>query len=87
MKNILNCIARKSFLSTQGLRRHSNNLNKIVAGTSFLVFGGACSIRQSVVKEIFRRNPKKLHVIDINENKNNGYKMANNITVYSLKAG
>ncbi len=30
--------------------------------------GGAGSIGQAVVKEIFKRNPLKLHVVDISEN-------------------
>jgi UDP-N-acetylglucosamine 4,6-dehydratase len=34
----------------------------------FLILGGAGSIGQAVVKEIFKRNPKKLHVVDISEN-------------------
>ncbi|MFH4134527.1 polysaccharide biosynthesis protein, partial [Acinetobacter baumannii] len=36
--------------------------------SKFLVLGGAGSIGQAVVKEIFKRNPKKLHVVDISEN-------------------
>jgi predicted nucleic acid-binding Zn-ribbon protein len=32
------------------------------------VIGGAGSIGQAVVKEVFKRHPKKLHVVDINEN-------------------
>jgi FlaA1/EpsC-like NDP-sugar epimerase len=32
------------------------------------VIGGGGSIGQAVVKEIFKRNPLKLHVVDINEN-------------------
>ena len=34
----------------------------------FLVIGGAGSIGQAVSKEIFKRNPQKLHVVDISEN-------------------
>jgi len=33
-----------------------------------LVIGGAGSIGQAVTKEIFKRHPKKLHVVDISEN-------------------
>ncbi len=36
--------------------------------SSFLVIGGAGSIGQAVVKELFMRNPKRLHVVDISEN-------------------
>ena len=34
----------------------------------FLVLGGAGSIGQAVTKEIFKRQPKVLHVVDISEN-------------------
>ena len=40
----------------------------MVSCSSFLVLGGAGSIGQAVTKEIFKRNPKKLHVVDISEN-------------------
>ena len=33
-----------------------------------MVIGGAGSIGQAVTREIFSLNPKKLHIIDINEN-------------------
>ncbi len=32
------------------------------------MLGGAGSIGQAVTKEIFKRNPRKLHVVDISEN-------------------
>ena len=34
----------------------------------FLVIGGAGSISQAVTREIFKRNPRALHVVDISEN-------------------
>ncbi len=40
----------------------------MVRGSSFLVIGGAGSIGQAVVKEIFKRDPRVLHVVDISEN-------------------
>jgi FlaA1/EpsC-like NDP-sugar epimerase len=39
-----------------------------VAGARFLVIGGAGSIGQAVTREIFRRSPATLHVVDISEN-------------------
>jgi FlaA1/EpsC-like NDP-sugar epimerase len=45
-----------------------NTLSDLVSESRFLVIGGAGSIGQSVTKELFRRNPKVLHVVDINEN-------------------
>ena len=44
------------------------NLCDKINDSSFLVLGGAGSIGQSVTKEIFKRNPRKLHCVDISEN-------------------
>ncbi|WP_429195186.1 polysaccharide biosynthesis protein [Aeromonas veronii] len=43
-------------------------LNDVVANSRFLILGSAGSIGQAVTKEIFKRNPRKLHVVDISEN-------------------
>lgn len=40
----------------------------VISKSEFLVIGAAGTIGQSVTKEIFKRNPKKLHVVDISEN-------------------
>jgi FlaA1/EpsC-like NDP-sugar epimerase len=39
-----------------------------VAGSRFLVIGGSGSIGQAVTREIFKRDPLALHVVDISEN-------------------
>ncbi len=64
----LNLIGRKEELFFQDISDHEQELSKIVSFSSFLVIGGAGSIGQAVVKEICKRNPKKLHVVDISEN-------------------
>tara|TARA_B100001063_G_C16752466_1_gene551064 strand:+ start:580 stop:1776 length:1197 start_codon:yes stop_codon:yes gene_type:complete len=66
--NILNLINRPLGLFNSDIIKFEKELCDIVGTSSFLVLGGAGSIGQSVVKEIFKRNPKKLHVVDINEN-------------------
>ena len=66
--NILNLIGRKQELFTQDIGAQHESLNKIVSSTTFLVLGGAGSIGQAVTKEIFKRKPQKLHVVDISEN-------------------
>ena len=66
--NILNLIGREQMLFTDDISNHENELMNIVSSSSFLVIGGAGSIGQAVTKEIFKRNPKKLHVVDISEN-------------------
>jgi FlaA1/EpsC-like NDP-sugar epimerase len=68
MKNILNLINRKEFLFINDIHNSSEKLNQIINDSKFLVLGGAGSIGQAVAKEIFRRNPQKLHVVDISEN-------------------
>jgi len=66
--NILSLIGRKSNLFDEDIKKFQNELNNIVSKSSFLVIGAAGSIGQAVTKEIFARNPKKLHVVDISEN-------------------
>ncbi|HRX49647.1 MAG TPA: polysaccharide biosynthesis protein, partial [Spirochaetota bacterium] len=66
--NILNLIGRNKALFTEDIIKHEKELSDMVSGSSFMVIGGAGSIGQAVVKEIFKRNPKKLHVVDISEN-------------------
>ncbi len=67
-KNILYFIGRSNPLFADDINEYSAQLESIVESSSFLVIGGAGSIGQAVVKEIFKRNPKKLHVVDISEN-------------------
>lgn len=66
--NILNLIGRDKELFTEDITKHEAELSDIVSSSRFLVIGGAGSIGQAVVKEIFKRNPLKLHVVDISEN-------------------
>lgn len=66
--DILNLIGRTAELFTDDIRNHETELRDIVSRSKFLVIGGAGSIGQATTKEIFKRNPKKLHVVDISEN-------------------
>lgn len=68
MPSILPLIGRSDSLFTHDIRAGEAELSRIVSGSQFLVLGGAGSIGQAVTKEIFKRNPKKLHVVDISEN-------------------
>lgn len=45
-----------------------NDLSVEIASKNFLIIGGAGTIGRSVSLEIFKRNPLKLHIVDINEN-------------------
>jgi len=66
--NILKLIGRERKLFEEDIRTYGKELNEIVENSRFLVIGGAGSIGSAVVKEIFKRNPEKLHVVDISEN-------------------
>jgi len=68
MNKILSLIGRSKELFTEDIQNNNDELKSIVATSTFLVIGGAGSIGQAVTKEIFKRNPKKLHVVDISEN-------------------
>jgi FlaA1/EpsC-like NDP-sugar epimerase len=66
--DILKLIGRENELFTEDIQRNEKELSNIVRSSRFLVIGGAGSIGQAVTKEIFKRNPRKLHVVDISEN-------------------
>ena len=68
MNKTLNLIGRIKELFTEDISNNNNELEKIVSNSTLLVLGGAGSIGQAVTKEIFKRSPKKLHVVDISEN-------------------
>ncbi len=68
MDYTLKLIGRTKELFLADMKKYDNKLKEIVQSSSFLVIGGAGSIGQAVTKEIFKRNPKKLHVVDISEN-------------------
>ncbi|MDR1418995.1 MAG: UDP-N-acetylglucosamine 4,6-dehydratase, partial [Treponema sp.] len=59
---------RRQPLFVSDLARYEAVLRDHVASSRFLVIGGAGSIGSAVVREIFRRNPRVLHVVDISEN-------------------
>jgi len=66
--DILPVIGRSRDLFVEDIKRAEPKLSSLVGASSFLVIGGAGSIGQAVTKEIFKRNPKRLHVVDISEN-------------------
>ncbi|MDE5493030.1 UDP-N-acetylglucosamine 4,6-dehydratase [Elizabethkingia meningoseptica] len=66
--NILELIGRQQELFTDDVIKYEDELQRIVSSSRFLVIGGAGSIGQATTKEIFKRNPLKLHVVDISEN-------------------
>ena len=65
---VLSLIGREEELFSSDIQSYSQQLLEIVNSSRFLVLGGAGSIGQAVTKEIFKRKPQKLHVVDISEN-------------------
>jgi FlaA1/EpsC-like NDP-sugar epimerase len=68
MNNLLELIGRNKPLFISDVANYKDQFLDIVSSSRFLVIGGAGSIGQAVTREIFKRNPKVLHVVDINEN-------------------
>ena len=68
MMSILSLIGRENELFTTDIQTYEAELSEAVCSSRFLVLGGAGSIGQAVTKEVFKRNPAKLHVVDISEN-------------------
>ena len=66
--NILQLIGRDRPLFDGDVSRHEQQISALVADSRFLVIGGAGSIGQAVTREIFKRSPQVLHVVDISEN-------------------
>ena len=66
--NALHLIGRDRELFTTDLERAEDLITKLVNQSRFLIIGGAGSIGQAVTREIFKRNPRVLHVVDISEN-------------------
>jgi FlaA1/EpsC-like NDP-sugar epimerase len=65
---ILPLIGRTKYLFDKDISRHEDYLKNAIRGSRFLVIGGAGTIGQAVSREIFKRNPSALHVVDISEN-------------------
>lgn len=66
--NILPLLGRNSPLFSEDLLSSGTKIENLVSNGRFLVIGGAGSIGQSVCREIFKRNPMVLHIVDISEN-------------------
>lgn len=67
-QSVLKLIGRDRPLFDADITGHAPELSALVAGSRFLVIGGAGSIGQAVTREIFKRGPQVLHVVDISEN-------------------
>jgi len=68
MDFILKIIGRERELFAEDMAANEAELAAQIRAGRFLVIGGAGSIGQATACEIFRREPRALHVVDINEN-------------------
>ena len=66
---ILSLISRDTVLFNSDLHNNDLLMSDLVSNNRVLVIGGSGTIGQAVSKEIFKRDPKALHVVDISENK------------------
>ena len=64
----LSLIGRSDVLFATDVSANEDDLKAIVRKSRFLIIGGSGSIGQAVTREVFRRDPKALHVVDISEN-------------------
>jgi FlaA1/EpsC-like NDP-sugar epimerase len=64
----LELLNRKKSIFVNDLEFLKTKIKKNIKKSNFLVLGAAGTIGQAVTKEIFKRNPNKLHVVDISEN-------------------
>ena len=67
MDSLLELLGRYEELFTADIVAREADLSLIVADARFLVIGGGSTIGQSVVRELFRRKPRLLHVVDANQ--------------------
>jgi len=65
---VLSLIGRDSTLFSEDLQITNTEIFKEINISRFLVIGGAGSIGMAVTREIFKRDPNALHVVDISEN-------------------
>ena len=64
----LKILNRQSPLFSNDLSIYNDQIEEIVRKKTFLVIGGGGSIGQAVVKELYKRSAKMVHVVDLNEN-------------------
>ena len=68
MNDILQLVGRDTPLFGEDLGQNADALRAAIEGKRVMVIGGAGSIGQNVAKEVFKRNPAVLHIVDISEN-------------------
>ena len=64
----LDLLGRERPLFKEDLAAAGDRIDQAVAEGRFLVLGGAGTIGSAVVRELFTRHPRALHVVDVSEN-------------------
>ena len=65
---MLSLIGRDSTLFSEDLQNTNTEISREINISRILVIGGAGSIGMAVTREIFKRDPNALHVVDLSEN-------------------
>lgn len=66
--NILPLVGRTKPLFDADIQNNNGAITDIISNSRFLVIGGAGTIGSAICRELFERDPKVLHVVDISEN-------------------
>jgi FlaA1/EpsC-like NDP-sugar epimerase len=66
--DIMQIVGRTRPLFDADVTAREAELKERIKGARILVIGGAGTIGQAVVRELFKRDPRALHVVDISEN-------------------
>ena len=66
--DVLNLIGRDTELFNSDIQYREATIKKIVCSSSFLIIGAAGSIGKAVTRELFKRDPSRLHCVDLSEN-------------------
>ena len=66
--NVMKIVGRTRPLFDTDVSAREAELREHITGSRILVIGGAGTIGQAVVRELFKRDPRALHVVDISEN-------------------
>ena len=70
---------RSKSLFEEDIKKFENSLSDLIKSSKILVIGGAGSIGMSVTNEIFKREPRKLHIVDFSI-------LTNSTKLFSLKS-
>ncbi len=68
MDHILPLIGRTAPLFVEDMKVWAEQLREKIHASRFLVIGGAGTIGSAICRELFSRDPRVLHVVDISEN-------------------